>query len=172
MKSSVLIAIAMLTPISMPAADAPGYQSESQAVSEIFTSRITKIYAAREGAHEFVAYVIMWKDHEVIVTPPPYINRQFDSLAVGDIIRCEMRQSYAPAANGGGTARMTFTMVGRPGDPASAAGFVPGAANDAARMEAVSAEVARRRAYREAAPNVPQPNSPRPAPAAPPTPRP
>jgi hypothetical protein len=144
-----LLALAFALPLAAPAAEAPAYKSESQAISEIFTSKVTKVYSARDGVNHHVAYVILWRDHEVVVTPPPY-TRALDALKGGDSVRCEMRQSHLiPGADGG--ARMSFALLPRPGDPAFIPSFSPTPPEEQKRLENVSAEVARRRGEREAA---------------------
>lgn len=51
---------------------------------------------------------------------------------------------------------MTFTLLGRPGDPVGTSLF-SGTAEDQARLASVSAEIARRRAEREAKAAPPAP---------------
>jgi hypothetical protein len=45
---------------------APGVKSSY----EVVQSPVLKVYTAKEGKHKFVAYVVKWKDMEVIVSDP------------------------------------------------------------------------------------------------------
>jgi hypothetical protein len=157
MKSIVLLVALLASAIPSRAAEAAGYKSESQALSEIFTSTITKVYSVRDGDYRFVAYAVAWRNQEVIVTP---FSPQHEDLTVGEVVRCEMRQIH-PSVGGAGKGRMTFSLLGRPGEP-SAIGVRPSPVEEQARLEAVAAEVSRRRADREAAGSKMEPNPSKP----------
>jgi hypothetical protein len=137
MKPATLLLLSLLATTAARAAEATAYKPESQAVSEIFTTKVVKVFSATEGSHSFQAYVITWKEHEVVVIPPPY--RDMAPLKVGDTVRCEMRQSH-PGSGAGDARVMTFEIVPHR----------PTAVDEAARLERVAAEVTRRRMLREA----------------------
>jgi hypothetical protein len=147
MKTIVCVASIVAFSTLGRAAETSAYQMESKATSEVFTSRITKVYSARDGERRFFAYVIVWQDQEVIVTP---YSARHDDLAVGDTVRCEMRQTHPPTI-GGSKGRMTFLLLGKPGDSLPV-GMVQSNPEEQARLEGVAAEVARRRAERESSP--------------------
>lgn len=128
-----------------------GYTPESRASSEIFTSKVVKVYSFQDGDAEYVAYVVTWKDHEVVVTSfgtggadKPY--------NVGDVIRCQMQQMYHRVGDTG-KARIIFSIM--PGGPA-----VTGTADEEQRLEAVRAEVETRRLKRASTGPAPQPATP------------
>lgn len=146
MKSIPLLLLALTLPSIALAADQPAYKTESQAVSEIFTTTIVRLYSAGEGEHRFVAYVVTWKDREVVVTS---LTPRHDDFAVGDTVRCAMRQSLTgPDPRTAG--RMIFTLLGRPSEPVSARLLSDGAESQE-RLAAIAAEIDRRRAAREEA---------------------
>lgn len=142
MKFTAFFVILLGTVVTVRAAESSDYKSESQAVSELFTSKVTKVYAARDGENTFVAYVVQWKEQEVVVIPRPFLREDF---AVGDAVRCQMEQSH-PLRGLGGTRPMTFMLFGRPGDTA-----IERLESEKARLAAVAAEVEKRRVLREAA---------------------
>lgn len=146
MKSIPLLLLALTLPSIALAADQPAYKTESQAVSEIFTTTIARIYSAGEGESRFVAYVVTWKDREIVVTS---LTPRHDAFAVGDTVRCAMRQSLTgPDSHTKG--RMFFTLLGTPSEPASPQ-LLSDSTESQERLAAIAAEIDRRRAAREAA---------------------
>ena len=134
---TALLALA-LGPRSLAAPPA-SYTPESKSSVEIFTSQVLKVYAFQEGDLDYHAYVVQWKEHEVVVTPSagPDAKR----YAVSDTIRCQMTQFVHRMGNQT-RPRVSFTIVGDSGD-------------ERARLEAISEEVRRRRALRETTPSSP-----------------
>lgn len=100
MKSLPSFLLALVLPLAALAADQPAYKAEAQAVSELFTTTISRVYSAGGDEHRFVAYAVTWRDREVIVTS---VVPRHDDFAVGDTVRCAMRQSLTglhPAPRG------------------------------------------------------------------------
>jgi hypothetical protein len=155
MKFLTTLAVALATSIPALGSEAGGYKSESQSVSEVFTSTITKVYSAADGDYSFAAYAVTWRNQEVIVTT----YQRHDDLTVGDTVRCEMRQ--LPSVLAGNKGRMTFSLLGRPGDVTAAVVLNPTPAEELARLERVATEVRRRRAEREASSGNTESNSPK-----------
>ncbi len=122
-------------------AEGSDYKSETRSESEVFTSKVLKVYACEEGGAEFVAYVVNWRGHEVVVSTSngPAPAKRYE---VGDTIRCQMFQSPRGMGDQRGL-RMTFMAfppwASLPGMPLS----------EDARLEAIGAEVAERRRLRE-----------------------
>jgi hypothetical protein len=126
------------------AADTPeNYAVESRSNTEIFSTKITKVYEFREGDAEYQAYVVKWRDHEVVVTRP-FGSTEEKHHSVGDVIRCTMNQMSVRRPDGTMSTRITFLPA-----PSPFAAVTPEAAE--AHIQAVAAEVARRRQMREAA---------------------
>lgn len=126
------------------AADAPeNYAVESRSNTEIFSTKITKVYEFREGDAEYQAYVVMWRDHEVVITQA-FGPTEEKHHSVGDVIRCTMNQMSVRRPDGTMSTRITFLPA-----PSSFAAVTPEAAE--AHIQAVAAEVARRRQMRESA---------------------
>lgn len=139
------------------------YIPESRSTSETFSTKVVKVYAFHDGDVDYVAYVVHWKDHEVVVTPSwmmrspgPAGSQQYK---VGDTIHCRMVQDVREI--GDSAKRQTVFLMEFD------------SASDPRRFEAVAAEVARRRAIREAEAKemgAPQPAAPtpsKPSPSAP-----
>ena len=99
-----------------------------------------KVYSCQEGQFDYVAYVVQWKDHEVVVMPLGLVPAA-KHYAVGDVIRCRMMEMQRAGRGPGesGVARMMFSIVENP------------SANDEHRMQAITEEIERRRATREEA---------------------
>ncbi|MBI5381328.1 MAG: hypothetical protein HZA31_05460 [Opitutae bacterium] len=116
------------------------YKVESRMTHEFFTSKVVKVLSFSEGSAEYQAYVVTWKDHEVVVAAP------FNGLAsktykVGDTVRCVMRQQSLPARDKAND-RLFFEVA-----PDYSADLNP--AKEAARLEQFADEVRRRRNLRE-----------------------
>jgi|GEM_PF-6311861 len=138
MKFNIVGMIALLAVLGIVRAESDtGYTPESRSNSEIFTSKVSKVYTFEDGEAEYVAYVVTWKGHEVVVTPfaLPGTEKRY---AVGDTIRCQMRQSFRTAPNDT-KGRITFSFL-------SNGNFSLG--DEVQRLEAVRAEVEARRQKR------------------------
>jgi hypothetical protein len=114
-------------------AEPSAYKLESSSSSEIFSTKILKIYQVEMDASSYVAYVVDWRGQEIVVTPSIYSLPQA-SLKVGDSVRCSMRTSLVvPGSNK--KAYLSFDIV-----PVA----------DREHLEAVANEVRDRRERREA----------------------
>ncbi len=114
------------------AEDSKGYVPESTERSEIFKSRVLRVYHLIEGDLQYVAYAIDWRGHEVVVSA----TNVDEILKEGDEIRCQMRS--APLRHGDGKkAGISFWIL-----PARTS-------SETARLKAVADEVNRRRATRQ-----------------------
>ncbi len=134
---TALLAFA-LGPRSLAAPPA-SYTPESRSSVEIFTSPVLKVYAFQEGDVAYHAYVVQWKEHEVVVTPSAGLEAK--RYTVGDTIRCQMIQ-FAHRKGDQTRPRVSFSIVGDSGD-------------ESARLEAIAEEVRRRRALRETTTSTP-----------------
>jgi len=125
------------------AAEGSGYTPESHSSFEIFTSKVLKVYSLQDGGFDYVAYVVTWKDHEVVITPLGMADdaKRFN---VGDTVRCQMQQTSLKIGEKT-RVRMTFSLL-MPSSP-----MLSGAegTNELRRIEATTDELARRRAIRE-----------------------
>lgn len=83
-------------------AEATNYTPDSRTYMETFTSKVIKVYSFQENDLDYVAYVVNWKDYEVIVTPLGLVAGE-KRYNVGDTIHCTMQQT-----------RMGSSMVGHP----------------------------------------------------------
>jgi hypothetical protein len=121
--------------------------SESKAAipipSESFTSSIKKVYSVRDGDRLFVAYVVDWRQQEVIAVPLTR-DAQNDGFVVGDSVRCLKHEVITNAES---PPRIEFTILGSAKAPVVSSR----AEEDRARMQSSKDEITRRRAQREAA---------------------
>lgn len=62
---------------------------------EVLDGAVLKVYSAKEGEHRFVAYVVKWKDAEVVVSDP---LAQTD-FKVGDTIKFLAQKLHLEKAN-------------------------------------------------------------------------
>lgn len=143
MKSRFLLVLLGLIACSTLRGESPSsaggtYTPESHTYSEVFTSKVLKVYSFQDGDADYVAYVVNWKDHEVVVTPSMTAGTKYN---VGDAIRCVMSQSSFRTGDTNRT-RVTFLVVN------ATTGVT--ATEEARRMEAITAEVESRRAARAA----------------------
>lgn len=148
MKTALLLALAALGSGSIVAAEENSdYVPESHAVTETFTSKVLKVYSLTEGEGEYNAYVVTWKGHEVVIPAlAGFDSRSSKTYAVGDQIRCRMQQT----THRSGDRRVSRIVFGLALDP-GATGLAPAdPAVEQARLEAIAAEVDKRRAIREA----------------------
>lgn len=150
MNKSILLASILFSAVALLRGDeSANYTPISRAVSETFTSKILKVYSFQEGDAEYVAYVVNWKDHEVVVAPlsfgGPATEKQYK---VGDTIRCQMQQMNHQIGDSN-KARMTFFIES-----------TPSISDARQRLEAISAEIEMRRAERAAPTTDAQPKSP------------
>jgi len=109
------------------------HEHENSAM-ETFTSKVIKDLSFQDEGAEYTAYLVKWREHEVVVTAPVPSEERY---MVGDSIRCHMIRREVSR---GDTKRNQITFM--------IAGTIP---HDAERLKAVAAEVAARRAVREKA---------------------
>lgn len=141
-----VILLACLLSVAVHGADSIGYKAESQRRSEVFTSKVLKVYSAQEGECKYTAYVVAWRDQEVVVT-----EREFGTpktYKVGDTVRCMMMSLIRPRKEGT-SATMSFILMDERSDPVAMVVLNPTPGEEQARLEAVAAEIARRRTLRE-----------------------
>jgi hypothetical protein len=131
MKPRLFATLFILLCCRLSAIAADDYVRESGWSEETFSSKVIKDLTFKDGASEYVAYLVKWKDHEVIVAAR---GPQPKHYAVGDIVRCQMMQRDTVRA-GESQSQLTFGLASDDVDKA--------------RLEAVAAEVAARRAKRE-----------------------
>jgi hypothetical protein len=112
---------------------AESYVRESSWAGETFTSKVIKDLSFHDDGADYIAYLVRWRDHEVVVTAPGPVEKRY---AVGDSIRCQMmRQEITHGA--GKQNRLTFMVSVAPSN------------HETARHKAIADEVARRRELRE-----------------------
>lgn len=141
---SLLTALLFSLPALSHAESENSYTPEARSTSEIFTSKVVKLYTFQDSDAEYISYVLMWKDHEVVVTPNTFgAEKRYN---VGDVVRCQMQQRPHRIGDSN-KSRMTFTIIPTGIEGASMA-------DEVQRLDAVRAEVEARRAKRtiEAAP--------------------
>ena len=90
---SLIFASAICT---VRAEDAKAYVPETKASSEVFQTRVLKVYHITEGDLEFLSYVIEWRGHEVVVIP----RSAKEIYKEGDTVRCMMRAAPAKITDG------------------------------------------------------------------------
>jgi hypothetical protein len=143
MKTRGLFVFALLIGISLGAEDKSGYTPESRTVSETFTSKISKVYSFQDGDFEYVALVVDWKGHDVVITALPIgtANKRYE---VGDTVRCMMSQMDSKVG-GANKKRVMFSLL------SSGTTLIPNPTpeDEIRRLEQIAAEVARRKALRD-----------------------
>src|SRR5579871_5667713 len=112
MKKSILFTSILFSVFALLRADeGANYTPLSRTVSETFTSKVVKVYSFQEGDSSYVAYVVNWKDHEVIVTPLAFGGAATDTpYKVGDTIRCQIEQMDRKLGDSSKTS-MTFFIA-------------------------------------------------------------
>ena len=72
MKSIAVITllISMFCVMSLGQTDPPQLLPGVKGSFETMDARVLKVYAAKDGEHRFVAYLVKWKDSEVVVSDP------------------------------------------------------------------------------------------------------
>ncbi|ACB73952.1 hypothetical protein [Opitutus terrae] len=148
MKRSFVLAFGLaITTSWLHAEVSSDYVVEAKSASETFTSKVLKVYSFSAENIDYVAYVVNWRGHEIVVTPG--FMPAGKALGVGDPIRCTMHHFSRPS----GLARVAFTMAPSVGE---APGLLPDPAHEQTRLDAIAAEVERRRAIRQEALNAVQ----------------
>jgi hypothetical protein len=112
------------------------YKTMAASSTEVFSTKILKVYEAHSPEGAYIAYVVDWRGREIVVVP----SGAREPLKVGDALECTMRSSLASTKDGG-KAVLRFTLE----NPMSAM------SGDAERLEAIRHEVQRRRDARAAA---------------------
>lgn len=141
-----LLALLLLVPAVSRGESSPDYVPEARSSFETFTSKVLKIHSFTEGEISYTAYVVTWKGHEVVVVPSG--GRTEKKYEVGETIRCAMHQSTRQR-NDKDISRIEFSLT--PGAGAERLLMPVDVAGEQARLEAIGAEVERRRALRKAA---------------------
>jgi len=96
MKTLAQIALAWLLILPLRGAEASAYRSESTLRSEVFISKIEKVYSFPKDGRQHVAYVVHWQDHEVVISPNGYSAEEAGDCQVGETVRCRMLQQAPP----------------------------------------------------------------------------
>lgn len=137
MKVALLFA-AVTSTVASGLAQASSYKLEAQSTSEVFSTKILKVYQAEGEAGTFTAYVVDWRGQEVVILPPPLPGNP-PALKAGDTVRCLMTRfspSIDPEARSG---HLHFS-------------FAPATATEQAdRLRLIAEEVRRRRTLRASA---------------------
>jgi hypothetical protein len=136
-KSISLLSLFLFGAVFLQAEGTSNYTPESRTSSETFSSKVLKVYSFQDGDFEYAAYLVNWKDHEVVVTPLGSVATSA-KYNVGDTIHCTMLQTSRRAGDTN-KSRISFYI---------ASGGV--GLEDAQRLEAISAEVKERREKRQA----------------------
>jgi hypothetical protein len=76
---------------------------------DVVQSPVLKVYSAKEGKHRFVAYLVKWKDSEVIVSDPLAKS----DYKVGDTISFLAQKITVEQKDSGTVDSLAFTL-GRP----------------------------------------------------------
>ena len=106
--SNLLLLVFVLIASRLRGAEGSDYSPESRMSSEIFTSKVLKVYSCGDGDAEYTAYVVNWKDHEVVVMPMG-TPAATPSYQVGDKVRCNMMINRK--IGDAGKARITFFIA-------------------------------------------------------------
>lgn len=143
MRRTLLLALLLIVPAAL-GKSASDYAPESETFSETFSSKVLKVYACHENNIDYVAYVVSWRGHEVVVAPLPGVSAE-KTYQVGDAIRCRMSHSTRKL----GTTDIVTTQF-----------FLSsGGEIEQARLQAIEAAIKARPALREALPPA-QPKAP------------
>ncbi len=134
MKILPIIALTCLFTLRLSAEDSAKYSPESRNTTEVFSSTITKVYSFTEGDVSYYAYVVTYKDHEVVLVSS-FSTNNAKTYAVGDVVRCQMLQM---AMKVGDTTRTQVTFS-----------LKPAPEEEAERLERFRAEIETRRAKRQ-----------------------
>jgi len=106
--SNLLLLVFVLIASRLRGAEGSDYSPESRMSSEIFTSKVLKVYSCGDGDAEYTAYVVNWKDHEVVVMPMG-TPAATPSYQVGDKVRCNMMINHK--VGDAGKARISFFIA-------------------------------------------------------------
>ena len=109
MKSALLIITLLSSPSLFANEKEPSYVSESQSITETFSTKITKVYSVKSDGYEYISYAINWRGQEAVVTQQ-FSGAESNKYNVGDTVRCVMQQHAFP--KGASTkGRITFILV-------------------------------------------------------------
>lgn len=127
-----VFAIVSAMAVNLVRAEGSAYKPVHRSMSEEFTTKVQKVVAFEDSDAEFVAYIVDWRGHEVMAVDQG--TRSGKRYNVGDTVRCRM------VANTNGSSeslkmRLVFQVIDEPMD-------------FGARMEAVKADIAKRRQAR------------------------
>lgn len=133
-RHTVVLLLALVFTGFLRADNEPAYKLESRTVSETFSTRVLKVLSFEEGNSEYVAYVVDWKGHEVVVSAG-YASKEEKRLSVGDDVRCRMTDAQQKLFEPG-KSRLTFLLDVPP-------------AESAQRLQAIADEIKTRRQKRQ-----------------------
>ncbi len=136
----LIVVVAMVAGTLLRAAEDTGYKAETRSVTEIFTSKVLKVYSFQEADVDYAAYAVTWKDHEVIAVCYSSVGAD-KRYKVGDTIRCQMQQMPFRVGESA-KARAVFMVM-----PAFGSS---GVADELRRLDSIRADVEARRMKREA----------------------
>jgi hypothetical protein len=142
MKTSTFILILVIASSAIVRADGgTSYTRKSRVVLETFTSKVIKVLSFEDGDSEYDAYVVNWKDHEVVVASNS-IGPGNPKYKVGDVVTCNLQQNYN-IAGGATKARVSFSLG------VSTSTLYGSSEEEQRRLQAIAEEVRVRRAARE-----------------------
>lgn len=111
MKSKTLCMLLALTTAGLVAFGAEGLKVAPGITSsyDVVESPVRKVYETKDGKHRFVAYLVKWKDTEVIVSDPLAQS----AYKVGDKISFLAQKTTVEKKDSGTVDSLSFTL-GRP----------------------------------------------------------
>lgn len=136
-KTKPILSLLLLGAALLRGEGTSNYAPESRSAFETFTTKVLKVYAFQDGDYEYVAYLVNWKDHEVVVTPLGSAASEA-KLKEGDTIRCTMQQANHRIGDTN-KSRISFYVASN-----------LNTTDGVERLSEVASEVRRRRELREA----------------------
>jgi hypothetical protein len=82
-KASISAFIAMACFVSVADSQSPDKAAQTKSSIETPEAKVLKVYSIKDGDYKFVAYVVNWKDSEVVVSDP----LAHSDYKVGDTIK-------------------------------------------------------------------------------------
>jgi hypothetical protein len=131
MKKIILLVLSALASASFCMAQSSAYKTTATSSTEVFSTKILKVYEAHSQEGVYIAYAVDWRGQEVIVTQ----SATKEPLKVGDEIECTMTSPLL-SIESGKKATLRFA--------------IGNTSHDAERLEAIRSEVKRRRDARGA----------------------
>src|SRR5262245_47063356 len=109
----ILSFVAATCVVSISYAQAPQVPPGVKSSFETPEAKVLKVYSLKDGDHKFIAYVVKWKDAEVIVSDP--LARS--EYKVGDTIRFMAHKTHIEKSNPE-VYSLSFTLLDVPRLPA------------------------------------------------------